>query len=122
MAVWDTFKLTQLAPDSNAIAKQTNTSSSWLHVMSGSRAHGYAFIGDVSGGLAVGVKRFREKYPSALEITGRPPPPPNSRSGSGPPMPRRWTRIQHPFTGSPIRPTLHFGYVLRAGRRDAGRH
>jgi hypothetical protein len=70
IAVWDTFKLTQLAPDSYAIAKRTNTSSSWLHVMSGSRAHGYAFIGDVSGGLAVGVKRFWEKYPSALEITG----------------------------------------------------
>ncbi len=70
IAAWDTFKLTQLAPDSYAIAKRTNPSSSWLHVMSGTRAHGYAFIGDVSGGLAVGVKRFWEKYPSALEITG----------------------------------------------------
>ena len=68
VAVWDTFKLTQLAPDSFELSKRTNPSSSWLHISNGQRARGLVFIGDVSGGLAVGVKRFWQKYPAALEI------------------------------------------------------
>lgn len=70
IAVWDAFKLRQLGPDSYSIDKRTNAGSSWLHVMYGNRANGYAFLGDVSGGIAVGVKRFWEKHPSALEIAG----------------------------------------------------
>ena len=70
IAVWDAFKLTQLAPDSYAIKKRTNPESSWLHVTNGNRARGFAFVGDVSGGLAVGVKSFWQKYPASLEITG----------------------------------------------------
>lgn len=69
IAVWDAYKLSQLAPDSFSIDKRTNSKSSWLHFTNGSRSRGLAFLGDVSGGLAVGVKRFWEKYPSALEIT-----------------------------------------------------
>ena len=69
-AVWDSFKLNQLAPDSFEISKRTGSASSWLHIVNGSRARGLAFLGDVSGGLAVGVKNFWQKYPSALEITG----------------------------------------------------
>jgi hypothetical protein len=34
------------------------------------RAAGLVFIGDVSGGLAVGVKNFWQSYPSSLEVTG----------------------------------------------------
>ncbi len=70
IAVWDAFRLNQLAPDSFAIDKRTNPASSRLHVMNGTRARGLAFLGDVSGGLAIGIKRFWQKYPSALEIEG----------------------------------------------------
>ena len=70
VAVWDTFKLNQLAPDSFEMSKRTNAASSWLHISNGERARGMVFFGDVSGGLAVGVKSFWQKYPSALEITG----------------------------------------------------
>lgn len=70
IAVWDAFKLTQLTPDSFAINKRTGSASSWLHVTDGHRARGLVFLGDVSGGLAVGVRRFWEKYPSELEIMG----------------------------------------------------
>ena len=70
IAVWDTYKLSQLSPDSFSIDKRTNPKSSWLHFANGGRSRGLAYLGDVSGGLAVGVKRFWEKYPSALEITG----------------------------------------------------
>ena len=69
VAVWDAFKLTQLAPDSFEISKRTNEASSPLHIMDGSRARGLVFLGDVTGGLAVGVKSFWQKYPSAFEIT-----------------------------------------------------
>lgn len=70
VAVWDTFKLTQIGPDSFAISKRTNRASSWLHVSSGLRSRGFVFLGDVSGGLAIGVKNFWQKYPSGLELTG----------------------------------------------------
>jgi hypothetical protein len=70
IALWDDFKLSQLSPDSFSIDKRTNAASSWLHIGNGHRAGGFAFVGDVSGGLAVGVKRFWEKYPSQLEVEG----------------------------------------------------
>ena len=70
VAVWDGFKLSQLAPDSFALQKRTGAPSSWLSVFHGDRARGCVFLGDVSGGLAVGVKRFWEKHPAAFEING----------------------------------------------------
>ena len=70
VAVWDGFRLNQLAPDSFSIDKCTGAASSWLHVLNGNRARGTVFLGDVSGGLAVGVKYFWEKHPAALEVTG----------------------------------------------------
>ncbi len=69
-ATWDSFKLTQLGPDTWQLYKRTNAKSSWLHVTGGNRARGLAFVGDVSGGLAVSLKRFWQKYPSAFEVTG----------------------------------------------------
>jgi len=69
VAVWDSYKLAQLAPDSFAIDKRTGRPSSWLHITDGARARGLAFLGDVTGGLAVGVKHFWQKYPAALEIS-----------------------------------------------------
>jgi hypothetical protein len=70
IARWDSFKLSQLAPDACSIAKRTGPGSSWLHAGDGHRARGLAFIGDVSGGLAIGMRRFWEKYPTSLEISG----------------------------------------------------
>ena len=64
------FKLAQLAPDSFTLDKRTGSASSWLHISNGHRARGFAFLGDVSGGLAVGIRNFWQKYPSALEING----------------------------------------------------
>ncbi len=70
VATWDAFKLSQLSADSYAIEKRTGAVSSWLRADVGRRARGFVFLGDVSGGLAVGVKRFWEKHPSSLEISG----------------------------------------------------
>ncbi len=69
--VWSDAKLTQLGPNSWTIVKRTATpGSSWLKVVDGQRARGLAVLGDVSGGLAVGVKDFWQKSPASFEITG----------------------------------------------------
>ncbi len=67
-AVWDDFKLVQLNPDGFTIQKRTNPQSTWLFSAAGRRASGLAFVGDVSGGLGVGVKNFWQSYPAELQV------------------------------------------------------
>ena len=66
--VWNDARLLQLGPDGFSIDKRTTAASSWLHVTDGHRSLGLAVLGDASGGLAVGVKDFWQKYPAALAI------------------------------------------------------
>lgn len=68
--IWADAKLTQLSPNGWSIHKRTSPEASWLHVTDGRRARGFALVGDVSGGIAVGVKDFWQKAPTSLEITG----------------------------------------------------
>jgi hypothetical protein len=70
MAVWDRYRLTQLTPDTFQIQKNTNDQSAWIRVTGANRALGMAFVGDVSGGLAMGLKNFWQLAPTELEITG----------------------------------------------------
>lgn len=67
-AVWDAYKLVQSTADGFTIQKRTNPQSCWLNAIAGKRASGLVFIGDVSGGLAVGVKNFWQSYPASLEV------------------------------------------------------
>jgi len=67
-AVWDGFKLVQPNADGFTIVKRTNPQSCWLPAGAGRRASGLVFVGDVSGGLAVGVKNFWQSYPDSLEV------------------------------------------------------
>jgi hypothetical protein len=67
-ASWNDYKLFQPNPYGFTIRKRTNRQSSWIDADAGHQSSGLAFIGDVSGGLAIGVKDFRESFPSALEI------------------------------------------------------
>lgn len=67
-AIWDSYKLVQFTPQGFTLQKRTNPQSCWLDVVGGRRASGLAFIGDVSGGLSVGVKNFWQSYPAALEV------------------------------------------------------
>lgn len=69
-ASWDAYRLSQLSPDGFTIRKRANEYNPWIGTMSGTRAAGYAFAGDVSGGLGIQLKDFWESYPSTLEITG----------------------------------------------------
>jgi len=67
-AVWDAFKLTQSNADGFSVHKRTNPQSCWLFSGAGKRASGLAFVGDVSGGLAVSVRNFWQSHPGGLEI------------------------------------------------------
>jgi hypothetical protein len=68
MAVWDSYKLTQLSPDGFSIQKRTNPQSAWINAVGGKRSIGLAFVGDVSGGLAIDLRNFWKLYPTELEI------------------------------------------------------
>ncbi|MBP8302851.1 MAG: hypothetical protein KBE04_01835 [Phycisphaerae bacterium] len=67
-AVWDDFRLIQPNANGFTIEKRANPQSCWLAAGAGKRASGLVFAGDVSGGLAVGVKDFWQSYPSSLEV------------------------------------------------------
>jgi hypothetical protein len=68
VALWPDAKLAQTGPNSWSIHKRTGDHASWLHFTDGHRAAGLAVLGDVSGGLAVGVKDFWQKHPASLEV------------------------------------------------------
>jgi hypothetical protein len=70
IADWDDYKLTQANANGFVIQKRSQEKSSWLHATEGKRAMGIAFLGDVSGGIAVDVKKFWQKNPSSFEIHG----------------------------------------------------
>jgi hypothetical protein len=68
VAVYNDMKLSQPTPNGFSIDKRTTDRSSWLHVNDGKRSLGLALLGDVSGGIAVGMKDFWQKYPTAFEV------------------------------------------------------
>ncbi|GAB3453599.1 Tat pathway signal sequence domain protein [Massilia terrae] len=70
LAIWSDYKLTQPTPDGFDIVKRTNADSTWIFSDAGKRSSGLAFAGDVSGGLAVGVKDFWQSFPAGFEVRG----------------------------------------------------
>ena len=70
MAIWDSYKLTQLSPDGYEIDKQTNPQSAPIRSLAGRRSRGTVFLGDTRGGLAMGLKNFWQMYPTSMEISG----------------------------------------------------
>lgn len=68
-ASWGSFRLSQLSSDGFTIRKRTDADHPWVGTYCGTRAPGYAFAGDLSGGLAVLVRDFWQSYPSSIEIT-----------------------------------------------------
>jgi hypothetical protein len=66
-ATWNDFKLQQLNADGFRVQKRTNDESAWIDAGYGKRSEGMAFVGDVSGGLAICVRNSWQSFPSALE-------------------------------------------------------
>ncbi len=69
-AVWNDYRLVQPNPDGFTIQKRTNPQSCWLDAIAGRRSDGLVFAGDVSGGLAAGLRNFWQSYPASLEVGG----------------------------------------------------
>ena len=67
-ASWDGYRLSQLTDNSFSVRKRATSATPWIGTFTGSRALGYAFVGDVSGGLGVGIKDFWQSYPSTLQV------------------------------------------------------
>lgn len=67
-ASWNSFRQLQLSADAFSVRKRANDNNPWIGTYSGSRAGGYAFAGDVSGGLGLYLKDFWQSYPSSFEI------------------------------------------------------
>lgn len=67
-ARWNTFRLMQLSDQGYSIQKRAHTNNQWIGTHTGHRAAGYAFAGDVSGGLGLSVKDFWESYPASLQV------------------------------------------------------
>jgi hypothetical protein len=67
-ATWSDYKLNQLSADGFTLQKRTNAQSGWINAAASGRASGLVFAGDVSGGMAVGLKDFWQSYPASLEV------------------------------------------------------
>jgi hypothetical protein len=85
------FQAGATTADGFTIQKRTNPQSCWLDAIAGRRASGLVFAGDVSGGLAVGVKNFWQSYPASLEVRHHGGRRPNCASGCGRPTRPPWT-------------------------------
>ncbi|MFC0624150.1 exo-rhamnogalacturonan lyase family protein [Kribbella deserti] len=67
---WGDYSLSQLTADGYSIRKRTKPGHTWVDVDSGQRAPGLAYVGGVSGGLAVGLRNFWQLHPTQLDIRG----------------------------------------------------
>ena len=67
-AKWDGYRLSQLTDNSYSIRKRATDKSPWIGTLTGTRSPGFAFIGDVSGGIGVCLKDFWQSYPSTIQI------------------------------------------------------
>lgn len=68
-AKWDGYRLSQLTDNALSIRKRATNQSPWIGTLTGQRSSGYAFVGDVTGGLAVALKDFWQSYPSTIEVS-----------------------------------------------------
>lgn len=67
-ARWNTYRLSQVNDQGYAIQKRAHLNNQWIGTHTGQRADGYAFAGDVSGGLGISIKDFWQSYPASLQI------------------------------------------------------
>lgn len=74
-AAWDGYRLSQLSPDAFTLRKRAEAARPWIGTFSGTRAGGYAFAGDITGGLGMAMQDFWQSFPSTLAVD-------NARSGA----------------------------------------
>ncbi|MBQ9560405.1 MAG: hypothetical protein IJV08_10580 [Bacteroidaceae bacterium] len=67
-ASWNGFRLSQPNDQGFSITKRAHADNPWIGTLTGQRAGGYAFVGDVEGGLGVGLRNFWQSYPAGLQV------------------------------------------------------
>ncbi|WP_199041059.1 exo-rhamnogalacturonan lyase family protein [Glycomyces salinus] len=67
---WSDYSLRQLNANGYTVHKRTAADRPWIDVTQGTRAEGLAYIGDVSGGLALGLTGFWQSHPTGLDVRG----------------------------------------------------
>ncbi len=67
-ASWGSYRLSQPNDQGFSITKRAHPNNPWIGTQTGHRAPGYAFVGDVSGGLGVCLKNFWQSYPASLQV------------------------------------------------------
>ncbi|SEN51259.1 hypothetical protein SAMN04488134_101256 [Amphibacillus marinus] len=69
-AIWQDFKLSQLSQGYGRYQKRTGTNYAWVDIPTIHQSSGLLYVGGETGGLALSLKYFNEKYPSQFTITG----------------------------------------------------
>ena len=67
---WDAWTLRQLSPDGCTVAKRTDAEHPWVAAPGGTRSRGYAYVGDVQGGIGAGLRDFWKLVPTQLDVEG----------------------------------------------------
>ncbi|MGF7137825.1 exo-rhamnogalacturonan lyase family protein [Roseimarinus sediminis] len=109
-ASWNDFQLQQLSADAFSINKRSNGQSAWISAGWGKRSQGLAWLGDVSGGMAVGMRDFWQSHPSALEVR-------NARSNEAQLYAWLWSPEAQPMDMRHY-DTLAWGHTLHASYED----
>lgn len=69
-ALWSGFRVTQESEDYFRLEKQTAAKLLPVRMGKGHRSQGLLYAGDASGGVAVTLRGFWQKFPAALEVDG----------------------------------------------------
>ncbi|MBR0243753.1 MAG: hypothetical protein IJQ38_04135 [Bacteroidaceae bacterium] len=67
-AKWNTYRISQPNDQGYSIQKRAHQNNQWVGTHTGQRADGYAFLGDVSGGLGLSLKDFWQSYPASMQV------------------------------------------------------
>ena len=67
---WNDWTLRQLSAHGYTLAKRTAPDRPWIPAASGTRSRGYAYLGDLTGGIGMGLRDFWKLVPTQLDIAG----------------------------------------------------
>lgn len=67
---WDDWSLRQLSAHGYTVAKRTAADRPWITAGTGTRSRGYAYLGDIHGGIGLGLRDFWKLIPTQLDVAG----------------------------------------------------
>lgn len=67
---WDDWSLRQLSAQGYTVAKRTTADRPWITAGGGTRSAGYAYLGDIHGGIGIGLRDFWKLIPTQLDVAG----------------------------------------------------